>query len=98
MRFKDWLEVSGVATSLLHGGIQDLPGERLNTNFPVRSKISTKDGSDQTAADDLSPSPERVFGINKPKDHNARSERGAQYIDKNKRKAPMEIVPPDIIY
>lgn len=101
MRFKAWLESNGgAATSIMHGGVQDLPGERLNYNLPVRSKISTKDGSDRAGTDDADgrKGPDSVFGFRSPEDRKASAERRANYIDKNRKRIPMERIPPDTIY
>lgn len=102
MRFKQWLhaEAEGAATTMMHGGIQDVPGAQLNLNLPVRSKISTKDGSDAEppdAADEARP-PEQTFGFRSPSDRNASRERAAQWIDKGRRRARFVTIPPDTIY
>jgi hypothetical protein len=101
MRFKEWLEsIGGAATSIMHGGLQDLPGSRLNINLPVRSKISTKDGCDKAEPDaaDGKMKPDAVFGFRSPEDRNASAERAARWIDKNRKRVHTTRIPPDTIY
>jgi hypothetical protein len=101
MGFKAWLESNGgAATSIMHGGLQDMPGERLNMNLPVASKISTKDGSDKIQPDDADglKKPDSIFGFRSPQDKKRTIERGSKYIDMNKKRVPMERIPPDTIY
>lgn len=102
MRFKDWLlsEIGdgGATTSWMHGGIQDIPGSGLNTNLPVQSKISTKDGSDKLAKDDDKVDPGKLFGFKSRADRNRTKERESGWIDKNKRRIPMTVIPSDIMY
>lgn len=100
MTFKQWFENNGATTSLMHGGIQDLPGERLNTNYPVQSKYATKDGSSKVGFDvaDGKTAPDKKFGFTSREDKIKSIERKSKYIDKDRKSIPMEIIPPDIIY
>ncbi len=105
MRFKEWFlkseAIGGAATSIMHGGIQDLPTSRLNINLPVQSKISCKDGSDKVPPDaaDAKRRPDDVFGFRSPEDRNRAKERASQWIDMNRRRVGRFVtVPPDTIY
>lgn len=94
MKFKQWLQEIG--TPLAHGGIQDFPGEELNTNLPVQSKLSTKDGSSKlTNGPDANA--DRAFGF-KSRDKKGSPESRAKIIHRDKRGIPMERIPPDIVY
>jgi hypothetical protein len=106
MRFKDWFlnnediaATGSVAASSMSGGIQDVPGDLLNTNLPVQSKISTKDGSSKPTPDaaDRQRSAEKTFGFKSQADKNASRERQANWIDKNRRMVRVTNIPPDTI-
>ncbi len=101
MRFKQWLEFQNGTTSLsAQSGVQNFPGANLNTNLPVRSKISCKDGSDEQPLDsaDKGPSPDNLFGFKSPTDKNAANKRKTDWINKNSRRALVTTIPPDITY
>jgi hypothetical protein len=104
MRFKDWFhkeEYGGIASGeMLQGGRSDLPAARLNTNMPVQSKLSCKDGSDKPEPDayDDKVKPDQLFHFRSPADKNATRERQSQWIDRSRRKARFVSVPPDTIY
>lgn len=94
MRFKQWLiQIEGMggggaATSMMHGGISGLPGSALNTNMPVQSKISTKDGCDKMQPDgaDDKIDPDKLFNFRSHGDKKAAAERRSQWIDMNRRR------------
>jgi hypothetical protein len=66
MRFKEWInKESAVGTSVLHGGVGESPNDSLNVNMPVRSKISTNDGSLPYSGDPIGENPDKIFGFNK---------------------------------
>jgi hypothetical protein len=104
MGFKDWLiqmeswPSGGVPAT--NGGVEDFPGQNLNTSLPVRSKYSTQDGSAKTTPDaaDGRVKPDTTFGFRSPEDKNAAQERRSQWIDKNRRRARFVTVPSDTIY
>jgi len=83
VKFKQWLnKESVVGTAVLHGGIGESPGQNLNTpNMPVRSKISTNDGSSPPKDELKFKKPERIFGFKKERNQ----EREAQLIDRSTR-------------
>lgn len=106
MRFKDWflsnediVAVGSVSASSMSGGMQDAPGDMLNMNLPVQSKISTKDGSSKLPRDsaDSMRSAEKTFGIRSQADKKASLERQANWIDKNRRMVRFTNIPPDTI-
>lgn len=97
MRFKQWLEFETGTIATGSAGMQDFPGSNLNTNYPVLSKISCKDGSSKSPEDDT-PSPDKVFGFRSPSDKKATTKRSSQWINKNSRPVPISTIPPDIIY
>lgn len=87
MRFKDWINSeSVVGTSVLHGGIGEAPNQNLNVNMPVRSKISTNDGSTPKDTALVNIKPEKLFGF-RSKDRKPK-ERESMTID-NKDKFPL---------
>jgi hypothetical protein len=100
MRFKDWLLSEyggggGAATSIMHGGIQDIPGEKTHADFPVRSKYVTPDAKSDTT-DQPKPRPEekaaKKFGFDDPSDKEEARERLASWIDKRKRSTPLRVL------
>lgn len=90
------LEYSSASSS----NIQNHPGDNLNSNLPVLSKISCKDGSSKQPMDgaDNMISPDKIFGFQSPSDKKDSRKRGTQWINKNSRRAPITTIPPDIIY
>lgn len=93
-------EYGGAATSGMHGGIQNIPGEFLNTNLPVRSKISTSDGvpSNYPPTGKKIKDPDKSFGFKTRKSKKDSKERRSKTIDKKGRRVPITSIPPDVVY
>lgn len=84
MKFKDWLrEESG--TSMTYGGasVQALVG--TNSNMPCRSKYVTMDGGEDTPDKKITPSPDKSFGFQTPK----QKKRTPSAIDRGRKAVPM---------
>ena len=96
MRFRDWFLSEDVYDG---GNLQNFPGQNLNTGLPVASKISTKDGSDKIRPDaaDGQKNPDAVFGFRSPMDKNRTRERRPNWIDTDRRRAPVSSAPPETI-
>lgn len=96
MRFKQWLQgESGIGTDIINGGVGEAPGEFLNTGMPVKSKISTQDGTEPHGVDSATgkKSPDRVFGFRSLKDKKRTGERESQFIDRF-RGGPVDRITP----
>jgi hypothetical protein len=104
MRFKDWIlrteNWSSGNLPYTNGGVEDYPGQNLNTNMPVQSKYSTQDGCDKKVLDatDSKKKPDEAFGFISNQDKNMSRERSSQWIDKNRRRARFVTIPSDTIY
>lgn len=95
VKFKEWLRLeSVVGTAVLNGGIGEAPNQNLNVNMPVRSKISTNDGtSPQGNKEELEKSPEEIFGFKYSKDRKQSKERKSMTQDIGKR-FPLDVRKP----
>jgi hypothetical protein len=101
MRFKQWfLEFNSGAATSGNGSMQAFPGSNLNTQLPVKSNISCKDGSSKEPLDTMNgkPSPDKVFGFRSPSDRKDSDKRRAQWINNNSKRVPIMSMPPDVIH
>lgn len=87
MRFKEWF-----------AGLVDYPGAAsTNSNLPVRSKYTANDGPVGTDSADGA-EPDKAFGFTSPEAKKASRERQSKWIDRKRKRVPMERIPPDTIY
>lgn len=79
------------------GGPLGPPSANTNTGLPVRSKISTNNGSDKFEPE-AAVNPDDLFGFKGTTSKNRTRERRASFIDRDSKRVPRERIPPDIIY